>query len=175
MDVIARARRWVERVVIGLDLCPFAAAPQRAGRVRYTVSDAGGDAYAILAAVWAEVERLQANPAIETTLLILPTGWDDFDDYLDLIAAAEDLLVRMESEGDIQLASFHPDYRFAEVAADDPSNATNRSPHPMIHLLRASSVAAAVDHHPDVAGIPARNIAMLRSLGAAGLQVRLEE
>lgn len=171
---IEQTRRWIDRVVVGLQLCPFATGPHRDGTIHYACSAAGEDAYAVLTELWMEIERLKETPTIETTVLILPEGWGDFDAYLDLFAAAEDLLVRGGFSLDFQVVSFHPDYRFADAAPDDPANATNRSPLPLIHILREASLTQAIDSHPDTAQIPERNIQRLRELGHAGLRAVLD-
>jgi hypothetical protein len=120
-------------------------------------------------------EQLDADAETETTLLILPTGWDDFDDYLDLLAIAEQLLIEQHYEGIYQLASFHPDYRFETDLAgeEDPANYTNRSPYPMLHIIRETSIDRAVANHPDPDNIPVRNITLTRELGLEKLRALL--
>jgi len=160
-------RRFVERVVIGLGLCPFARAPWEAGRVGVVVSGARSEA-ALLGDLSGEIDRLLAAPpdALETTLLVHPHVLGDFETFNDFLDEADALLAERGLEGVLQVASFHPDYRFAGAPPDDPAHATNRSPWPMLHLLREASVGAAVDAHPDAEAIPARNVALLRELGA---------
>lgn len=158
--MIDAVEAWVRGFVVKHDLCPFAAGPLRAGRVRFALS--GDDP---LESLLDEVERIQAGVA-DTTLLVLG-GFADFEEFLDLVAAADELLEATGLESSIQLASFHPDYRFAGVPADDPANATNRAPHPVLHLLRVDDVSRAVDAHPDPDGIPDRNVALLRKLAQA--------
>ncbi len=162
-------RAWLERAVIGLNLCPFAKAPQAKGQVRIVVSDAT-DADALLAALQAELERLaEADPErTETTLLVHPQVYGDFDAYNDFLDPADALLEAMDLVGVIQIASFHPDFRFADSAADDLGNATNRSPYPTLHLLREDSVERAVAAIPDPAAIYEANLATLDGLGGAG-------
>ncbi|RMG21921.1 MAG: DUF1415 domain-containing protein [Bacteroidetes bacterium] len=161
--IIAQTRRWVESFVVGLNLCPFAANPLRQGKVRFALSQAQGVAD-LLQDLAAELSHLAQTPPeqVETTLLIHPEVLQDFADYNDFLDLAEALLVDMDLEGVIQIASFHPHYHFAGTDAHAPENATNRSPYPMLHLLREDSVEAAVASHPDVASIPQRNIALLR-------------
>jgi hypothetical protein len=110
---------------------------------------------------------------VETTLLVLTEGLEDFDDYLDLLEIAEALLADRGYEGTFQLASFHPDYVFADAEPDDPANFTNRSPYPMWHLLREAGLERALEHHPDPEGIPARNVEAMRELGHEALSEAL--
>jgi hypothetical protein len=170
-DALAQTRRWLERFVIGLNLCPFAAAPYRQGRIAYAVSDAD----ALEAVYQAFLEALQglvdADPTErETTLLILTRGLRPFDAYLEALALCEQAIVEAGLEGRIQVASFHPDYVFADAPDGDPANFTNRSPYPMFHLIREDGLAAALEAYPDPAQIPARNIRRLRALGLAGIR-----
>jgi hypothetical protein len=166
---LAETRAWVERAVIGLRLCPFAAGAHRAGKVRYACSSAR-DADALLDDLRSEVERLlAASPeAIETTLLVHAWVLRDFESYNAFLDVADALLDALGASGVLQIASFHPDYRFAGTRADDVANATNRSPHPLLQLLREASVSAAVDAGADGEAIAEANVATLRRLGAAG-------
>ena len=167
--VIAQTRAWVDRAVIGLNLCPFAKAPQAKGLVRYVVSHAT-DPAALLADLIAELERLAESPAekLETTLLIHPQVLTDFADYNDFIEVAEDTVAELDLEGVLQVASFHPQYQFADTASDDVSNATNRSPFPTLHLIREDSIDRAVQAFPEAELIYETNIATLERLGAEG-------
>jgi uncharacterized protein len=139
------------------------------GTVRFVASRAD-DPHEVLAELLTEAQGLVAGGAGTTTLLVLPQHASDFDDFLDLVAASEDLLAQAGLTDNIQVAHFHPDYVFASVAADDPANGTNRAPWPTLHLLRVADVALAIETHPDAEGIPERNIALLRRL-ATGAQV----
>ncbi len=170
-EVIAATRKWLEKAVIGLNLCPFAKAVQARGQVRFAVSDAR-HIDALCDALESELRLLAAaDPErIETTLLIAPGMLADFLDYNDFLDIAERILEELELDGELQIASFHPDYRFEGTAADDIENFTNRSPYPTLHLLREASVERAVAAHPDAAGIYERNIETLRRLGTAGWQ-----
>src|SRR5258706_7476935 len=144
--VILRTTSWVERVVIGLNLCPFAKAVQVKGQVRYAVSAA--ETTAVLAGdLRRELLSLQAVDAneVDTTLLIVPHALGDFLDFNDFLGDANALLHELELEGELQLASFHPDYCFADSPSDDPANFTNRSPYRTLDLLREASVTRAVD------------------------------
>ena len=167
--VIAETQAWVDRVVIGLNLCPFAKAAQQRRRIR-CVHTAATDTEALLAAFCDEVRRLVAVPAdqIETTLLVHPGVLGDFDDYNDFLDVADGALEALGCAGVLQVASFHPHYRFAGTAADDIANATNRSPWPILQLLREASVTVAAVAFPDSATIYEANIATLRALGPAG-------
>ena len=167
--VIAQTRAWVDRAVIGLNLCPFAKAPQAKGLVRYVVSHAT-DPAALLADLIAELERLAESRAekLETTLLIHPQVLTDFADYNDFIEVAEDTVAELDLEGVLQVASFHPQYQFADTASDDVGNATNRSPFPTLHLIREDSIDRAVQAFPEAELIYQTNIATLERLGAEG-------
>ena len=167
--VIAETRAWVDRVVIGLNLCPFAKASQVKGRVRYVVSDAT-DPEALMARLIDELNRLAETSEmfIETTLLIHPQVLTDFADYNDFLGLAERAVSQLGLEGVIQVASFHPHYQFAGSAPDDLSNATNRSPYPTLHLIREDSIERAVAAFPETAAIFEANIVTMQRLGANG-------
>jgi len=162
--VIAPMRAWVEKVVVGLDFCPFAAGVLRDGRLCYAVSHAR-DTEGVLQDLIAECRHLDAHPETETTLLLLPHGFTDFDAFLDLVALADDLLAIHGYEGIYQLAHFHPRYRFADAPPDDPADYTNRAPVPALHILREASLEKAVQGHPDPEGIPERNVRLARDKG----------
>lgn len=160
-------RDWLDTIVIGLNLCPFAAQPARSGRVRVVVSDAQTE-LDLLAELQIELQKLDdSKPAeIETTLIAVPRMFADFVEYNDFLDQVDGMLDQFEWTGLYQVASFHPQYQFAGTAADDPENLTNRSPYPLLHLLREDSIEAAVDNHPDVDGIPQTNIGRMRALSA---------
>ena len=166
---LEQTRRWLERAVIGLNLCPFAKAVHVKGQVRFALSDATTPD-ALLAQLGDELLLLRDTDPdeVDTTLLVHPGVLRDFLDYNDFLDRADALVAAMDLEGVIQVASFHPDYRFAGTAADDPGNLTNRSPHPMLHLLREDSVSRAVAAFPDPDAIVSRNVATLHRLGRAG-------
>jgi hypothetical protein len=168
-QIIAATRHWVEAAVIGLDLCPFARAVHTQDLIRYAVSSAESPE-SLLADLLDELRLLaEADPAeIETTLLVHPEVLTDFLDYNDFLDVADAALEDLGLIGVIQIASFHPEYQFAGTAADDIENYTNRSPYPILHLLRESSVERAVAAFPDTAQIPERNIATLRRIGLEG-------
>ena len=166
---LEETRAWVELAVIGLNLCPFAKAPQNKGQVRYALCEAR-DPEALLEALVEELKLLAATPPdrIETTLLVHPHVLADFADYNDFLDIAEAAVAELGLEGVIQVASFHPDYRFADSDEDDVANATNRSPWPTLHLLREESVGRAVAAFPEAEAIYEDNMKTLRRLGASG-------
>lgn len=168
-EVVAATRAWLERAVIGLNLCPFARAVHAGNQIRYAVSDAQTPE-ALLADLGSELQTLAAaDPAeVETTLLIHPHVLDDFPDYNDFLDIADAAVEELGLTGTIQVASFHPQYRFADTEPDAIENYSNRSPYPMLHLLREESVERAVAAFPDARRIPERNIDTLRRIGHEG-------
>ena len=166
-------KHWVERIVIGMNLCPFAARDWDQGRVRCTACDASDEANVLLALA-SELQLLASDDAIETTLLVLTGAFDVFDDFNQFLDLAEALLESLDYEGVFQLATFHPGYMFADSAADDPANCSNRSPLPTLHLLREASVSKAIALHPDTAEIPERNVRYLRQLGMEAIANTLQ-
>jgi hypothetical protein len=169
--IVAAVQRWLERAVIGLNLCPFAKAVHAKRQIRYAVSRVTSPE-AVLGALAQELRRLEAaDPeAIDTTLLILPEALADFADYNDFLVLADHTVAALGLSGEIQVASFHPQYQFAGTAPDDIENYTNRAPYPILHLLREASIDRAVAAFPDAAEIFERNEATLRQLGLAGWQ-----
>lgn len=174
-DPIADTRRWIERAVIGLNLCPFAKAVVAKGQVRYVSSDAATPE-ALLETLGEELLRLRDTPAeeIDTTLIVHPQVLGDFLDYNDFLDDADALVEALGLDGVLQVASFHPRYRFAGSEPDDIANATNRSPWPTLHLLREDSVARAVAAFPDPDAIVDRNIETLNELGTDGWRRLME-
>jgi uncharacterized protein len=172
---IAHTRRWIAAMVIGLNLCPFARRVFEGDKIRYVVSNAP-DETALLADLTGELQTLAAAPidAIETTLLIHPCVLADFLDYNDFLDRAEQRIEDLGLDGVIQLASFHPAYRFADTTPDAAENYTNRSPYPMLHLLREESISAVADDEDEQLEIPERNIATLRALGRAKILAKLK-
>jgi hypothetical protein len=164
----AEIRHWLDDIVIGLNLCPFAARPTRDGRVRVVVSESP-DELELLAELQIELQMLDdAGPEeIETTLIALPTLLADFAEYNDFLDQVDGMLDQFEWTGIYQVASFHPHYQFADTAPDDVENLTNRAPYPLLHLLREDSIEAAIDSHPQVDAIPEANIRRMRELSAA--------
>ena len=168
---LLNTRRWLERAVIGLNLCPFAKAVHLKQQIRWVESPAR-DSEALLADLVSELQRLAAtDPAeVDTTLLIHPGVLLDFDDFNQFLGVAEAVLEGLGLDGELQVASFHPDYRFEGSEPDDMGNFSNRSPHPTLHLLREDSISRAVDAVPDAAEIYERNIETLNQLGRTGWQ-----
>lgn len=168
-EIFATTRNWLEKAVIGLNLCPFARAVYAADRIRYVVSDAT-TLEALLEVLAAELRVLADadENKTETTLLIHPLVLGDFLEYTDFLEIADQLVEELDLDGVLQVASFHPQYQFADTEADDVENCTNRSPYPTLHLLRESSVERAVDAHPDTKQIYRDNIKTLRQLGREG-------
>ncbi len=165
-EIIETTRRWLEKAVIGLNLCPFAKSVHIKGQIRYAVSSAS-NTNELLDDLERELRCLtDADPEqIDTTLLITPDVLRNFDDFADFLDLVEVVLRTHGLEGVLQVASFHPDYVFADAAADDMANYTNRSPYPILHLLREASLSRATAAFPDAAMIYDRNIAALRALG----------
>lgn len=172
--VVEETRRWIDEFVIGLNLCPFARRVFEGGLVRYVVSDAT-DAPALLSDLERELRKLATAPIteVETTLLIHPHVFGDFLAYNDFLDAAEGLVDALDLEGVIQIASFHPHYQFADTAPDAIENYTNRSPYPMLHLLREDSINAIAVSEGELLAIPGRNIEVLRGLGREAILARL--
>lgn len=169
--VIAHTQRWLERAVIGLNLCPFAKAVHAKRQIHYCVSSAVGHAD-IREALVRELRELLANDPVvrDTTLLILPQALPDFLDFNDFLGVADRTLHKLKLHGVVQIASFHPAYQFADNAPDDLANCTNRAPYPILHLLREDSVARAVAAYPEAETIYQRNIQTLEQLGRCGWQ-----
>ena len=162
--IISQTKKWITDVVVGCNFCPFAGRELNRGTIQYKVLP-GAEAAQVLSAVNEALAELDNNSAIETTLLILPSGVENFEDYLDLLAYCEDALIEAGYEGIYQLASFHPEYLFGGASPTDPANYTNRSPYPMLHFLREDSVSKAVDNHPDIDSVPATNIQFANEKG----------
>ncbi len=165
-------KKWLETIVIGHDFCPFAKKELLQDSIRYYINGSSNTEDTLHDLV-DEFIFLDQHPEIETTLFILPKGFDDFDDFLDLVEIANALLEEQHYSGIYQLANFHPDYCFHGSDNNDPANYTNRSPYPVLHLIRESSLERAVASHPDPEGIPERNIAYARALGLETLQAEL--
>ena len=165
-DPVVATRLWLERAVIGLNLCPFAKAVYVKQQVRFVLSDASTPE-ALLEQLAEELVLLRDTPAdeIDTTLVVHPDVLQDFLDYNDFLDNADAAIEALDLEGVLQVASFHPGYQFAGTAADDIGNYTNRSPYPTLHLLREDSVSRAVDAFPDADRIVDRNVATLDALG----------
>lgn len=164
-SVIQQTRTWVESFVIGLNLCPFAKRELDRGRVRFRETDAAS-ALELSAVLEIELDLMMAeDETVGTTLIVHPGALSDFQDYLAFLEVADEVLREKDLEGDIQIASFHPDYQFAGTRLDDVSNMTNRSPYPMLHLIREDDIERAIEQHSDVDSIPERKIRLMHELG----------
>ena len=171
-QAIAQTRAWIDTVVVALNFCPFARRELDRASVRFQVLREDSLEQYLLALI-DECLLLDRDPDIETSLLILPQDFDAFDTFLDLLEIANALLVEQGYRGVYQLASFHPDYRFADAPANDPANYTNRSPFPLLHLIRESSIERAVANYPQPALIPEHNMALARKKGSLEMQALL--
>lgn len=169
-NIIQLTKQWLEQVVIGLNLCPFAAYPYQHQQVEFRVCQSNQIAD-VLTELEAAIQFLQHTPATETDtlLLIMPCCFENFDDYLDGLYLADMLIDQLKLRGDFQLASFHPDYQFEHTDTEAPENYTNRSPFPMFHLLREQSVEKAIGYHHDVNQIPTDNMRRLQQSDALAI------
>jgi hypothetical protein len=174
--ILAATRHWLTRAVIGLNLCPFAKSVHVKNQIRYAISEAT-DMEGVLIDLEAELQTLvAADPAaIDTTLLIVPNALADFLEYNDCLFFADRMLKQMGVEGELQIASFHPQYQFEGTAPDDIENYTNRAPYPILHLLREASIERAVDAFPDAADIYERNQETMQRLGPEGWRKWMSE
>jgi hypothetical protein len=160
---------WLERAVIGLNLCPFAKSVHVKGQIHWVVSPAR-DVQAVQNDLVRELQELQASDPAQrdTTLLVLPLCFADFLDFNDFLAQADEVLAGLGLQGELQIASFHPQFQFAGTGADDISNYTNRAPYPTLHLLRETSIDRAVEAFPEAETIYEKNMQVLEQLGHAG-------
>ncbi len=162
--IVRSVRQWVETVVVGLNLCPFAKRELVKNRVRFVVTEATNEDQ-LLVALEAELDLLSSEASVETTLLIHPGVLQNFYAYNQFLNSADALLQQMKLESVYQIASFHPDYQFAGTEQADVENYTNRSPYPMLHLIREESLERAIASYPDVDNIPEQNKKLMESLG----------
>jgi len=160
---------WIQRVVVGLNLCPFAQAVVKSDDVKL-VTEQSGDTATVLASLASEFYALSSASEQATVLFIMPNGFEQFDSYLDFLDLANALLEDLNFGGHLQLASFHPHYQFNDSEFNDAANFTNRSPYPMLHLLQESAVEKAVEMHTDTNAIPQRNIELLRAMPTSQLE-----
>lgn len=174
--VIAATRRWIDKLVVGLELCPFAAPSIARGGLRITVC-AARDLQILCKALIDDLLFMQTDEGepLDSALLIHPHALNDFEQYNDFLALCDQILRDLSLVGEYQIASFHPDYRFEGSADDDVANYTNRSPYPMLHILRESSVARAVDEHPGAESIPENNVRRLETLGIKAAKAMLAD
>jgi hypothetical protein len=172
--VESAVKSWIDKVIVGLNFCPFAKKEIERNTIRYTIfpTTQVNDA---LSQLLDELALLDQQLEIQTTLLIFPLGFADFEVYLDMLELANSLISQGGYCGIYQLASFHPDYCFDGEDPDDPANYTNRSPYPILHILRESSIEAVLKRYPDPESIPENNIAKARELGSNYLQALLKQ
>jgi hypothetical protein len=168
-QLITATQTWLKTFIIEYSICPFAKRELERESIRFSI-DHDTEIESCLLNLMLECDRLDIDTSIETTLLIYDNAFTVFDDYLDFLELAETLLIEQGYEGVYQLASFHPDYCFEGAEPDDPANYTNRSPYPMLHLLRETSIDRAVATYPHPENIPERNIELTRELGLARMQ-----
>jgi len=166
---ILAVKHWLEHTVIGLNLCPFAKREWLKNRIRFTLSNATTTKQ-LLQILHIELQHLEQNQATETSLIIHPQVLQQFDDYNEFLTDADNMLIEQGYEGRYQIASFHPHYQFAGTDVDDAENYTNRSPFPLLHLLREDSLEHAIANYPDTDNIPARNINLMNEIGTKKLQ-----
>ncbi|WP_127470394.1 DUF1415 domain-containing protein [Thiomicrorhabdus aquaedulcis] len=159
----ARIRAWLEQVVIGLNLCPFAAHPYQNDQVHIAISPCT-DKLCLLTQLQTELHTLEQQPSIETTVLVIPNLLHDFDDYNQFLDLVDDLVAQQGWEGIFQVASFHPHYQFGGTQPEDAENLTNRAPYPILHLLREDSLERALENHPNPQAIFEHNIATVQAL-----------
>ena len=171
--LIEHTKCWIESVILACDFCPFAGREFARNSIRYSVIR-GDDVEHCLESLIEECVLLDTETDIETSLLLLPDAFADFDDFLDLVEIADALLVDQGYEGIYQLASFHPDYCFADQDVNDPANYTNRSPYPTLHLLREASLERVLGDHPNPDLIPQRNIDFARHQGLEKMRALLD-
>lgn len=171
--IITQTKKWVLDVVVGCNFCPFAAREVKRETISYEPV-MSSQPKVVLQKLSAALERMQTDASIETLLLILPTGFDAFNTYLKLLKNANAFIQKSGYEGTFQLASFHPAYFFAGSRFDDPANYTNRSPYPVIQILRESSVSRAVETYPDTLKIPERNAAYANEKGLVFMKELLQ-
>ncbi len=164
--IVKQTKIWLSEFVIGLQLCPFASVPYDKNLIRISVCSSMEE-IDIKTFVLEEAKRLLASTPseLETTLVVCPYAPEDFMDYLSLADQLEDDFFEQGYEGILQIATFHPNYRFADSIENDPADYTNRSPYPMFHILREDSVSMAVASHPDIEQVPLRNQLLLRDMG----------
>ena len=171
--LIEHSQRWLEEVVIAHNFCPFAKREFLKKSIHFDVIPQTKTEECLESLILA-CEKMDDDASIETMLLILPNGFNHFEDYLDLLDYADRLLEAQNYEGVYQLASFHPDYCFDETEPNDPTNYTNRSPYPMIHILREASIERVLENVDDPDAIPQHNIEKAKQLGLEHLKQQLE-
>ena len=172
--IIDQTKKWIVDVVIAFNFCPFSAREVKRGSVHYEVLQTTDDE-TVLNAALGVMHLLDGNENIETALLIIPIGFEDFEHYLDMVEPVQELLEEHNYEGIYQVASFHPKYLFAGSNENDAANYTNRSPYAMLHFLREESLSKAIDSHPDIDSVPEKNIAFAQQKGLPFMQQMLAQ
>lgn len=167
--IISQTRKWIIDVVIDCNFCPFAAREIKRDSIYYEVIE-DANTNSVLQTLSEAFKKMDDDTRVETMLLILPLNYSNFTSYLKLVVKSENLLKKQGYEGVYQIASFHPDYLFSGSTPNDPANYTNRSPYPMLHILREASLSLALDKHPDTSLIPERNIAYAKQKGLLYMQ-----
>jgi len=173
-QIIQQTKKWIEKVVVGHNFCPFAARELTRDSIRYVVCEQKNEVE-YLEILANEFRELTENQEIETTLIVFGNDFKTFNTFWFFVEMCNQFLIDCEYEGVFQLANFHPEYRFARSAADDPANYTNRSPYPMLHILREISVEKAVANFPDAENIPQRNITHARKEGLTRMKRGLRD
>ena len=168
-EIIDSVRNWFEKAVLGLSLCPFAAKPYKQGSISFKLSKAIDDESCLID-LFLNLQKLDQQPEIETLVLIIPGHFKIFTDYNQFLNLVDSLLEKQGWAGIYQVASFHPDYVFAGCDEDDRANWTNRSPYPLLHLIREDSISKAVEFYPDIDEVPHRNEEVLNSLSEAEMK-----
>lgn len=171
---IEQTRKWITDMVVGCNFCPFAARELKRNSIHYEVL-LGAGLKITLETLVSECSRLDLDRNIETSFLILPGSFTDFDEYLSLVSLSEKLLKQANYEGIYQVAGFHPAYLFAGTNENDAANYTNRSPYPMLHLLREESIEKALENIADPGNIPERNMRFAREKGLAWMKMMREQ
>jgi len=171
---IQHTKNWLKTVIIAHNICPFAKREFDKESIHYEVIHSA-EMEEQLQSLISNCQLLDSDKNLETSLLIFPKGLNDFDDYLDFLAMANALLEKQGYEGIYQLASFHPNYCFEGVEADDASNYTNRAPYPTLHLIREASLEKVLENYPEPEKIPQRNIEYTRQLGSQAMQNMLDK
>ena len=169
-QVITQTKKWITDVVVGCNFCPFAGKEIKQDTIHYQV-ETGKDIKICLESFINECLRLDKEPSIETTLIIFPNAFQQFDDYLDLVSLAESLIIKEGYEGTYQVASFHPQYMFDGAPLNDAANYSNRSLYPMLHILREESIEKALEKYPNPEQIPDRNINFAREKGVVYMKM----
>ena len=168
-DIKKQVRQWLETIIIDLNLCPFAKRELLKNRIKFAVTEVNNETE-LLNSLLKELVFLEEHLDTETTLLIHPHVLTDFYDYNDFLDKAEQLLIEHDYDGIFQIASFHPDYQFADTQIDDNENYTNRSPYPLLHILREQSLEDSIESYGDTSGIPLRNIDLMNELGTVKIE-----